>query len=232
MQSRSKKVVACQFPRRANTCPFNQMLLKSLSSWTRILRLWNSFQVAIIAAWLASVPISVLIVMPDPSVKYVELTCLWSHNAFLTSTVYNIILLAICLFFSSKIRTWPNNSNEARFVNIGVTTELITWAVIIPTYVFTEKAWHMHLLLAGAILVHSYIVWLFMFAPKLHAMYAMHAAQTIKPNIINVDPASWTVEIFTLTFGEMMNSIGSKLPKMTDRGIVNFKIREYILNLF
>ncbi|XP_014680214.1 PREDICTED: metabotropic glutamate receptor 1-like [Priapulus caudatus] len=60
-------------------------------------------------------PQEALLVMPSPSVRYVELMCGSGGAAGkIVSLVYNMLLVAACSVLAFKTRHLPDNFNESR----------------------------------------------------------------------------------------------------------------------
>lgn len=123
-------------------------------------------------------------VMPDFSVKYVELVCVVSTGGFLAAASYNVLLLILCLLISAKIRKLTINYNEPRFIGMRLYTDVIMWLAIFPAYFLSNQGWYQSMLQALALIIHSTVWWMFAFVSTL---YAIRFIPVAKLDIINLD---------------------------------------------
>ncbi len=97
-------------------------------------------------------PSSVVLNMPTPYEKYVEIYCQKSVPLFLMPLSYNISLMAVCTVLGFITRKLPENFNESAYIFVSVSTTLFAWIVFIPAY-FTQTSFYLQPAILGFCLV-------------------------------------------------------------------------------
>ncbi|XP_041364237.1 metabotropic glutamate receptor 3-like [Gigantopelta aegis] len=121
-------------------------------------------------------------VMPNLGEKYVEVRCVIPETSFLVALVCNLCLVIVCAFHAIKTRKLPQNYNESRFTSFLVYTTIVLWLAFVPTYFTTAKTTSRALLLSLAMLSNSLVTLIFLFVPKIYALYYV---TTDAQNLIN-----------------------------------------------
>lgn len=123
------------------------------------------------------IPPSQVTRMPNVNEKYVELVCVVSERGFLASLVINLVLMAACAVHSLSTRRLPANYNEAKFIMICVYTIAVLWLSFLATYFVMDNGVVHTLCLALALLVNVISCQLFLFVPKLYAVYKIPSSK-------------------------------------------------------
>ena len=77
---------------------------------------------------------------PDPNRKSeVVLKCKVKDANFLSSLLYNIVLITTCTIYAIKTRKIPENFNESKFIGFTMYTTCIIWLAFIPLYFGTVQ---------------------------------------------------------------------------------------------
>lgn len=101
----------------------------------------------------------------------VELFCTLPTGPFVTSLVYNFLLLLGCAFCAFKTRKLPDNYNESRFISFCIYSTLVLWVTFIPAYFAVDDAFFEVMFLSLSILANASVILLCIFIPKLYAIY-------------------------------------------------------------
>ncbi|XP_014678973.1 PREDICTED: metabotropic glutamate receptor 6-like [Priapulus caudatus] len=85
-------------------------------------------------------PQEALLVMPSPSVRYVELMCGSGGAAGkIVSLVYNMLLVAACSVLAFKTRHLPDNFNESKLIAFCAMATAVIWVTFVPIYAATTS---------------------------------------------------------------------------------------------
>nr|KAG5710181.1 hypothetical protein BaRGS_006700 [Batillaria attramentaria] len=103
--------------------------------------------------------------------KLVERSCTVPDVGFLISLLFNLLLIVVCAAHAFKTRRLPANFNEAKFITFTIYTTILLWLSFFPTY-FTSTSYKVKVLcLTIAMLFNVVSCQVFLFLPKLYAVY-------------------------------------------------------------
>ena len=122
-------------------------------------------------SWKLLIPSEAHQHMPVRIQEYVELRCDRPQLILLTPLSFNLILLLLGSVFAFLTRQLPDAFNESWYILLSVTTTLIIWIAVIPTYFVTFYAYHREALLSLALTLNTYCNLIFLFAPKVYALF-------------------------------------------------------------
>ena len=109
--------------------------------------------------------------MPNQSEKLVNEECTVPEVGFMVCISFNLLLMAVCGFYAFKTRELPANFNEAKFIMFCVYTTVLLWLAFLPTYFTVTRYMVKALCLAVALLFNVLSLQMFIFLPKLYAVY-------------------------------------------------------------
>ncbi|XP_078000603.1 metabotropic glutamate receptor-like [Glandiceps talaboti] len=147
-------------------------------------------QVAIASILIVTqVIISVVFVIYEPtgvvavksaSDRTVELLCNIPTSEIITSSIYNLTLIALCCFYAVKTRHLPDNYNESQFIALCVYTTLVVSLAFMPTYFAINDGSMRVVILSLAIMLNATIALVFLYVPK---VYVVHFVRNTNVNI-------------------------------------------------
>ena len=135
------------------------------------------FQLSFIVTWMVLSPPKQQTRMPSFNRKYVERVCVVSERGFLASLILNLVLMAACAVHSLSTRHLPANYNEAKFITICVYTIALLWLSFLATYFVLVNGVVQTLCLGLALLVNVISCQVFLFIPKLYAVYKLPSSK-------------------------------------------------------
>ena len=135
------------------------------------------FQLSFIVIWMILSPPTQETRMPSFNRQYVERVCAVSERGFLASLVVNLALMAACAVHSWSTRRLPANYNEAKFIVICVYTIAVLWLSFLATYFLLAHGVVQTLCLVLALLVNVISCQVFLFIPKLYAVYKLPSSK-------------------------------------------------------
>ena len=115
-------------------------------------------------------PSAAELVMPLAYEKYVELHCTQTMWAFLVPLTTNILVLLACTVLAFLNRKLPENFNESWYIFLSVTSTLLTWSLLLPTYFTSFYAYNRAAILAFCLLVNVYLTIACQYGPKVYAV--------------------------------------------------------------
>ncbi|XP_072047031.1 metabotropic glutamate receptor 2-like [Amphiura filiformis] len=126
---------------------------------------------AIIAA-LSSLfgPSTPTILIPAQRQPILGIYCQLS-TGFITSCIYNLLLVITCCYFAFRARKVPSNYNESKFIAISVYSTLVVCLAAVPVYSTAVDVNQMVATLCVALLLNSYLTLLCIYLPKLYAIH-------------------------------------------------------------
>jgi len=83
-------------------------------------------KIALCVALTSVLPLQVVRIMPVATQSVVELVCQVPWRVISTPLAYNALLVVVCSYYAFKTRHFPDNFNEARFINFCVRGLFIT----------------------------------------------------------------------------------------------------------
>jgi hypothetical protein len=109
--------------------------------------------------------------MPVPTERLVEVTCEVPVAGFITSLLYNVLLLVVCTWYAFKTRMLPDNFNESRYITLCVYTTLVIWLAFVPSYFTTIHAYQRLVLTSSALALNATVMLLCLYTPRIYAVY-------------------------------------------------------------
>ena len=109
--------------------------------------------------------------MPVPTERFVEVTCAVPVEGFVTSLVFNVMLIVVCSWYAFKTRTLPDNFNESRYITLCVYTTLVIWLAFVPSYFTTIHSYQRLVLTSSALALNATVMLLCLFTPRIYAIY-------------------------------------------------------------
>ncbi|XP_072047030.1 metabotropic glutamate receptor 5-like [Amphiura filiformis] len=92
-------------------------------------------------------------------------------TGFITSCIYNLLLIITCCYFAFRARKVPSNYNESKFIAISMYSTLVVCLAAIPVYSTAVDVNQMVVTLCVSLLLNSYLTLLCIYLPKLYAIY-------------------------------------------------------------
>ena len=119
-----------------------------------------------------------------PNEATMEPYCNTQEASFLSSLVYNGMLVFCCSYFAFKTRKLPENYNESHFISLCVYCTIIVWIVFVPLYFTFTKYSVKVMVFSVAVLANATVFLLFLFVPKMFAVFCVTKADyQVSPNV-------------------------------------------------
>jgi 7 transmembrane sweet-taste receptor of 3 GCPR len=128
-------------------------------------------QLLITAITVVTSPPTVGLRMPVPTERLVEITCAVPVEGYVTSLVFNVMLIVVCTWYAFKTRMLPDNFNESRYITLCVYTTLVIWLAFVPSYFTTIHAYQRLVLTSSALALNATVMLLCLFTPRIYAIY-------------------------------------------------------------
>lgn len=107
--------------------------------------------------------------IPSPPDGHLELYCHFGYG-FLTSLIYNLVLVVACCYYAFKARKVPNNFNESKFIAGSVYSTLILCLAAFPLYSTAVDAIQKVAAISAAILINAYLTLACLYLHKLYVI--------------------------------------------------------------
>jgi hypothetical protein len=130
-----------------------------------------ALQLLITAITVVTSPPTVGLRMPVPTERLVEVTCAVPVEGYVTSLVFNVMLIVVCTWYAFKTRMLPDNFNESRYITLCVYTTLVIWLAFVPSYFTTIHAYQRLVLTSSALALNATVMLLCLFTPRIYAIY-------------------------------------------------------------
>ena len=103
--------------------------------------------------------------------KTPELLCQFSMGPFVTSVVYNGLLLIASVYSAFRTRKLPDNFNESKFIGFCVSSTVVIQMAFVPAFFAVGKAFYEVMFLSLSILATATLILVCIFVPKVYALY-------------------------------------------------------------
>ncbi|XP_072048121.1 metabotropic glutamate receptor-like [Amphiura filiformis] len=172
------------------------------------------FQVIIVLLATILDPSKPAFLVPSPPDGHLELYCHFGYG-FLTSLIYNLILVVACCYYAFRARKVPDNFNESKFIAGSVYSTLILCLAAFPLYTTAIDIIQKVAAISAAILINAYLTLACLYLHKLYVIRFMdeddgneHTSMVGRVGTMNrtrVHPAPATVETNDGTNGPRMS---------------------------
>ncbi len=115
--------------------------------------------------------------VPSPPDGHLELYCHFGYG-FLTSLIYNLILVIACCYYAFRARKVPDNFNESKFIAGSVYSTLILCMAAFPLYTTAIDAMQKVAAISAAILINAYLTLACLYLHKLYVIRFMDEEDT------------------------------------------------------
>ena len=122
---------------------------------------------AISLPFSSSIPV---VLIPTQRQPFLEIYCQFGYS-FITSCVYNALIIIACCVYAFRARKVPSNFNESKFIGISVYSTLVVCLAAVPVYSTAVNVIQMFATLCVVLLLNSYLTVAFINLPKLYAIH-------------------------------------------------------------
>ena len=115
-------------------------------------------------------------VKPPQEIYYTDkeelvLECKVNQLGFAVNLSYVMVLMLLCTFYAFKIRNFPKNFNESKYIGITMYITCAVWTCFFPFYLNTTDSAHHMFLVSGAYLIIGLVNLIGLFGQKVFIVY-------------------------------------------------------------
>ena len=126
-------------------------------------------QIVIVLGSATASPSKPAFIYTSPPSQHVEVFCNFG-NGFISSCVYNFIIISACCGFAFKARRVPSNYNESKFIAVSVYSTLLVCLAAAPVYTTAVVAKQKVATLCMVLLVNAFLTVSCVYLPKIYAI--------------------------------------------------------------